>query len=144
MLVKSIQAKDHLRHLDEMFSIQRKYKMKLNSNKCMFKVSSSKFLGYMFNQRRVKANLDKIRAVLEMAFLKTVKDVQRLVGRLTALSMIILKAIDRNIPFHKILNNAKTFEWTDECEMAITNFKIYLSNPSFLSNPKPKEELFFT
>lgn len=41
ILMKSIQVKDHLRHLDEMFFILRKSKMKLNLNKCTFGVSSS-------------------------------------------------------------------------------------------------------
>lgn len=49
MLMKSIWAKYHLQHLNEIFSILRKYNMKLHPNKCAFGVSSSKFLGYMVN-----------------------------------------------------------------------------------------------
>lgn len=40
MLVKSIKAKNHLQLLSEMFFILRKYKMKLNLNKCAFKENS--------------------------------------------------------------------------------------------------------
>ena len=35
-------------------------------NKCTFRVSSRKFLGFMVSHRGIKANLDKIRAILEM------------------------------------------------------------------------------
>lgn len=66
MLVKSFHAHDYLAHLSEMFDVLPKYRMKLNPNKCAFGVSSSKFLGFMVNQRGIKANLDKIRVVLEM------------------------------------------------------------------------------
>lgn len=143
MLMKSIRARDHFQHLDEMFSILRKYKMKLNPNKCMFGVSSSKFLGCMVNQRGIEANPDKIRAILEMTSPRSVKDVQRLTGHLAALSRFISKATDRNLPFFKVLRNSKTFECLEECEKAFTELKTYLTNPSLLSKPKREKVLSF-
>lgn len=41
MLVKSKAAEDHIKHLDEMFQILRKYRMNLNPQKCVFGVYSS-------------------------------------------------------------------------------------------------------
>lgn len=40
-----------------MFSILRKYKIKLNPNKCAFEMSFGKFLGYMVNQRELRPTL---------------------------------------------------------------------------------------
>lgn len=51
------------------------YNMKLNFNKCAFGVSSRKFLGFMVNQKGIVANLDKIKAVLEIKVPRTVKEV---------------------------------------------------------------------
>ena len=45
MLVKSLEAEDHISHLQQAFSTLRKYNMKLNPTKCSFGVSSGKFLG---------------------------------------------------------------------------------------------------
>ena len=47
MLVKSNDEADHLDDLRETFNTLRKYKMKLNPTKCVFAVSSGKFLGFM-------------------------------------------------------------------------------------------------
>ena len=47
MLVKSGEAKTHLADLQEAFDTVRRYKMKLNPAKCLFGVSSGKFLGFM-------------------------------------------------------------------------------------------------
>ncbi|KAL2474575.1 RNase H domain-containing protein [Abeliophyllum distichum] len=47
MLVKSVNAEDHIKHLKGMFEVLRKYRMKLNSLKCAFGVTSGKFFGYM-------------------------------------------------------------------------------------------------
>jgi hypothetical protein len=47
MLVKSIQATNHIADLEEPFNTLRSYKIKLNLAKCTFEVSSAKFLGFM-------------------------------------------------------------------------------------------------
>lgn len=65
MLVKSKQEKDHVRHLREMFNILRKYRMKLNLRKCVFRVESGKFLGYIVNHREIKENPTKIKALFD-------------------------------------------------------------------------------
>ena len=49
--------------------------MKLNPSKCVFRVASGKFLGFMVSQRGIEANLEKVRAILDMATPKTVKEV---------------------------------------------------------------------
>ena len=55
MLVKSKVAEDHMKHLGQMFEILRKWHMKLNPLKCVFRVSQGKFLGFMVNQREIEA-----------------------------------------------------------------------------------------
>ena len=50
MLVKSLLATNHVDNLREMFLILRRYKMKLNPNKCVFGVESGKFLGYIVSR----------------------------------------------------------------------------------------------
>ena len=47
ILVKSNDKVEHLDNLKETSDTLRKYKMKLNPSKCVFAVSSRKFLGFM-------------------------------------------------------------------------------------------------
>ena len=49
--------------------------MKLNPSKCVFGVTTGKFLGFMVSQRGIKVNLEKIRAIMDLAPPKTVKEV---------------------------------------------------------------------
>ena len=74
MLVSNDEA-DHLDNLRETFDTLRKYKMKLNPTKCVFAVSSGKFLEFMVSQRGIRANHDKIKAIIETNSPKTVKEV---------------------------------------------------------------------
>lgn len=66
MLVKSFYTIDHLTHLTEMFILLCTYNIKLNPNKCTFKVSLGKFLDFMVNQRDIEVNSNKIKATLEI------------------------------------------------------------------------------
>ena len=75
MLVKSKEAKTHLDNLQEMFDTLRWYRMKLNPAKCVFEVSSGKFLDFMVSQRGIKANPEKVKAILDMTSPRTVKEV---------------------------------------------------------------------
>ena len=56
MLVKSRERPDHMKHLQETFELLCTCGMKLNSLKCAFGISSSKFLCFMITQRGIEAN----------------------------------------------------------------------------------------
>nr|XP_023901139.1 uncharacterized protein LOC112012992 [Quercus suber] len=75
-----------------------------------------------------------------MASPKTVKEVQKLTGRIAALNKFVSRATDKCLPFFKTLKQA--FEWTDECEAAFQELKRYLSNPPLLSPSKEGENLY--
>ena len=140
MFVKSKEEKDHLDDLKETFNALRQYKMKLNLSKCAFRVSSGKFLGFIVSQRGIEANIEKVRAILEMSLPRTTKEVQSLTGRVAALNRFVSKATDKCLPFFKTLK--KAFAWTEECETAFQELKHYLSNPPLLSPSKEGEDLF--
>ena len=99
--------------LRETFDTLRSYNIKLNPGKCTFGVMTGKFLGFMVSQRGIKANLGKIRAIMEMAPLRNVKEVQSLNGKIAALNRFMSRATDKCFSFFCTLK--KSFEWTAEC-----------------------------
>ncbi|CAL8174399.1 unnamed protein product [Prunus armeniaca] len=107
MLVKSRTAGGHLENLALMFGILKDYRMRLNPTKCAFGVSSGKFLEFMINQRGIKANPEKIKAIVDMETPKTQKDIQSLTVRVAALTFFISKATDKCVPFFKALKGGK-------------------------------------
>ena len=133
MLVKSITAGLHIAHLSETFQILRDYNMKLNPAKCAFGVSAGKFLGFIVNHRGIEANPDKIKALLDMPSPSGIKEVQRLTGRIAALSRFVSRASDKFQPFFQVLK--KAFQWDEKCEETFMALKIYLSSPPILVSP---------
>ena len=140
MLVKSQDEEIHLDDLQETFDTLRQYNMKLNPNKCAFRVSSGKFLGFMVSHRGIEANPDKIQAILDMKLSQNVKEVQSLTGRVAALNRFVSKATDKCLPFFRILR--KAFEWTDDYQRAFEDLKAYLTSAPLLNPSVLGEELY--
>ncbi|XP_074359604.1 uncharacterized protein LOC141699604 [Apium graveolens] len=142
MLVKSKRAEDHIADLVEMFHILRKYRMKLDPQKCVFGVELGKFLGFMVNHRGIEANPTKIKALLDMKSPTSVKQVQSLTGRIAALNRFVSKSSDRCKEFFKaIKGTGKDFVWTSDCEKAFLKIKEQLGNPPMLGKPEEGETL---
>ena len=78
MVVKSRKVEEHLADLGETFSVLREHKLCLNASKCSFGVISGKFLGYLITHRRIKVNLEQIRAISNLHPPWSPKEVQRL------------------------------------------------------------------
>ena len=114
MLVKSRREDDHFDDLRETFDTFRSYNMKLNPRKCAFRMTTAKFLGFMVSQRGIEVNPDKIRAIIEMAPPKNVKEVQSLNGKVAALNRFLSRVMDKCLPFFHTLK--KSFEWMAECQ----------------------------
>ena len=140
MLVKILDEKKHLDDLQETFDTLRRYNMKLNPSKCAFGVSLGKFLGFMVSQKGIEANLDKIQAILNMEPPRNVKEVQSFTRQVATLNRFFAKATDKCLPFFKVLK--KTFEWTDECQKAFQDLKVYLTTTPLLSLSIPGEEMY--
>lgn len=73
--------------------------MKLNLNKCTFGVALGKFLGLIVFNQWVEANPKKIKAVCNMTSPRTIKDVQRLTGRVAALNRFVSRFAEHYLPF---------------------------------------------
>nr|KYP50706.1 Retrotransposable element Tf2 [Cajanus cajan] len=86
MVVKTISATDHASDLAEVFAQIRKHNMRLNPEKCVFGVRGGRFLGFMITSRGIEANPEKCEAIIHMQSPQSVKEVQRLAGRLVSLS----------------------------------------------------------
>jgi len=76
MVVKSRREESHVEDLKELFNALDKYKLKLNLEKCIFRVKAVKFLGFMLTQRGIEINLDKCMTIIIMRSPSSVKEVQ--------------------------------------------------------------------
>ena len=97
--------------------------------------------GFPVSHRGIEANLEKIKAIEDMSPPQTLKEMQKLAGRVTALGRFISKLGERALPFFKLMKKKGPFEWTPEADQAIQDLKKYLTSPPVMVAPRPLEPL---
>ncbi|XP_058202626.1 uncharacterized protein LOC131317062 [Rhododendron vialii] len=143
MVVKSIKAENHLSHLAEVFAILKKYKLRLNADKCAFGVSSGKFLGFLVTRRGIEADSNQISAIQQLKPPSTPREIQKLTGMAAALNRFISRSSDKCHVFFQTLKkqSRRSFKWTEDCDAALTELKSYLCSAPLLVKPKAFETL---
>lgn len=98
----------------------------------------------MESERGIEANSkkEKIKAILDMQPLKTIKEVKRLNGRITALGRFMSCFARRCLPFYRALKARKQFQWGEDCQKAFEELKVFLSTPPLLDIPREEEILY--
>jgi hypothetical protein len=135
IIVKSTKQENHIADLQETFANFRQAGLKLNPEKCVFGVKKGKFLGCLVSTKGIKANPNKIEAILRMEPPNTKKGVQRLAGRLTSLNRFISRSTERNMSFFEILKSAEVFQWGLTQQRAFEELKQYLIDLTTLIPP---------
>ena len=115
--------------------------MMLNPEKCAFGVPAGKLLGFLVSNRGIEANPEKIKAITSLTKPACINDVQRIAGRITALSRFISRLGEKAIPLYQMLKKTDRFIWSDEANTAFENLKQQLAKPPVLAAPIDKEPL---
>ncbi|RDX81360.1 Retrovirus-related Pol polyprotein from transposon 17.6, partial [Mucuna pruriens] len=142
MVAKSKGGESHCEALGRVFEVLRRHQLRLNPEKCSFGVQAGRFLGFMLTKRGIEANPDKCRVVISMRSPQNVKEVQQLMGRVTALSRFISKGFEIATPVLNTLKKEWNFAWTPECEEAFLRMKAMLATPPILVRPEPGQPLY--
>jgi hypothetical protein len=103
VVVKTREDEGLIYDLAETFNILRKFKMKLNPEKCTFGVPSGKLIRYMVSRRGIDPNPEKVSAITKKKPVGTLHDMQKLMRCMATLSSFILRLGVRRLPFFKIL-----------------------------------------
>ena len=64
-----------------------------------------------------------------------VKEVQRLVGRLTTIARFLPKLVDKTKPMVNLLKKSTKFEWNETCQTNFDQLKLLLATPLILNKP---------
>ena len=136
MVVTSQVQDQHIVDLEDLFTTIAKYRLKLNPEKCVFRVEAGKFLGFLLIERGIEVNPEKCVAIIAMRSPILVKEVQQLTGRTVALSRFVSVGGDKGHLYFQCLRRNNRFVWTMECEEAFFKLKEYLASPPVLCKPQ--------
>ncbi|RDX85436.1 Retrovirus-related Pol polyprotein from transposon 17.6, partial [Mucuna pruriens] len=119
MMVKSMMAGEHCN------TLKRVFQLKLNPEKCSFRVQAGKFLGFMLTERGIEAYLEKCQVIINMRSPQMVKEVQQL-------------SVETAIPIFNTLKKGERFTWIAESEETFLRLKAMLATPPTLTKLTPR------
>jgi hypothetical protein len=134
--VASKKKESYISDLSETFANMHEANLKLNSEKCIFRVTRGMVLGCLVSTKGIEANTDKIRAIIQMQPSQTRKEVQKLTDLIAALNRFIAKLAERSIPFFSILRGSTKVDWGAEQQQTFVDMKHYLKHLPTLSSPE--------
>src|SRR5438105_3692515 len=141
IVIKSRVKEDLISDLSETFTNLRRFRWKLNPEKCVFGVPSKKLLGFIVSYRGIEVNPKKLKDIFKMNSPTKLKDVQKLTDCMAALSRFVSCLRERAMPFYKLLKKQDKFQWTPEAQQAFDKLKEFLTSPPVLVPPMPEEPL---
>lgn len=107
MIVKSKNREGHIASLRSFFDRIRKYKLRLNPQKCVFSVTSGKLLGFVVSQEGIMVDSDKVKAIQELPPPKNEKEIRGFLGRVQYISRFISQLTTKCEPIFKLLKKAR-------------------------------------
>ncbi|XP_022032429.1 uncharacterized protein LOC110933519 [Helianthus annuus] len=126
LVIKIPEEDQMLKDIEKTFHSLLSVNMKLNPAKCSFGMEEGKFLGFVVTNGGFKVNPEKVQAIERMPSRRTIKEMQRLVGRLAALNRFLSNHAAKSYPFISTLRNCvkkQEFKWTPEAETAFQQMK---------------------
>ena len=76
MIVKSKDRENHTMNMRKFFERIKEYRLRLNPQKCTFRVTARKLLGFLVSDRGIEVDPSKIKVILEMSPPKSEKEIR--------------------------------------------------------------------
>ncbi|GFT46007.1 hypothetical protein TNCV_3535671 [Trichonephila clavipes] len=156
ILVASSSPEEHLQHLQILFTRLQQYGLSLKPSKCIFGVTSIKFLGFKVSESGIEPLSDRVDCILKFPQPTTLTQLRRFLGLFNFYRRFVPKAAHLLAPLNKFLEGIKNFkkskkascknlrdsiQWTEEAEQAFNDAKNALADATLLRHPIPGAKL---
>ena len=127
---------EHIEHLQLVLSRLAEYGLQIKPEKCKFAKSEIKLLGYILNEKGIKANPEKTAAIAKMPPPRTVKQVRSFLGMAGYYRQCIQNYADLAQPLTELTRKRKRFYWSPVCQQAFDKLKQALISDSIVRHPR--------
>ncbi|GFW99657.1 hypothetical protein TNCV_3418901 [Trichonephila clavipes] len=156
ILVASSSPEEHLQHLQILFTRLQQYGLSLKPSKCIFGVTSIKFLGFKVSESGIEPLSDRVDCILNFPQPTTLTQLRRFLGLFNFYRRFVPKAAHLLAPLNKFLEGIKNFkksknvscknlrdsiQWSEEAEQAFNDAKNALADATLLRHPIPGAKL---
>jgi hypothetical protein len=123
LLIHGVDKEEHDTRLRAVLERCRKINLKLNLSKCRFECTSIKYLGHVLGQGVLKADPDKVRAIVDMPKPEGKESLRRLLGMATYLSKFCPNLSNIAAPLRELTKKEAEWTWGNEHDESLRNLK---------------------
>ncbi|GFX38859.1 hypothetical protein TNCV_1890231 [Trichonephila clavipes] len=138
ILVASSSPEEHLQHLQILFTRLQQYGLSLKPSKCIFGVTSIKFLGFKVSESGIEPLSDRVDCILNFPQPTTLTQLRRFLGLFNFYRRFVPKAAHLLAPLNKFLEGIKNFKKSKKfpVKICVTQFNGLRRQSRHLMMPK--------
>uniref|UniRef100_A0A8C6PCB6 Gypsy retrotransposon integrase-like protein 1 n=1 Tax=Nothobranchius furzeri TaxID=105023 RepID=A0A8C6PCB6_NOTFU len=140
ILIFSQNQEQHIQHVRAVLQRLLENRLYVKAEKCEFHVSTVKFLGFIIESGRLKADPEKVQAVTEWPTPTTRKQLQRFLGFSNFYRRFIKNYSQTAAPLTNLTSINKPFVWSSKAESAFKELKNKFTNAPVLHRPDPQRQ----
>ena len=124
MIITGKTDAEHLANLEEVLERLQRYGLKANSCKYQDKVV---FCGHEIDKQGLHKTQEKIDAVLQTPYPKTVTQLRAFLGLVNYYARFLPDLASLLHPLHQLLEKGRSWDWSKECNQAFGGVKLVMS-----------------
>ena len=136
IVIYSKSMSEHLSHLETVFNRLSQHGLQVKAEKCKFALTEIKLLGFVLDQRGIRANPEKTSAISSMPAPRTVKQVRSFLGMTGYYRQCIPHYAELAQPLTALTKKRRRFDWNSQCQAAFDSLKRALVSDSIVRYPR--------
>ena len=137
IIIYSRSEKEHLEHLEEIFTRLKKAGLKLKLEKCCFFKKHIQYLGHLISEDGIQPLPEKLESIAKMPAPKNPKEVKQFLGLVGYYRKFVPRFADISRVLTHLTKKDVEFKWTPECEKCFQILKEFLQQAPILRYPDP-------
>ena len=138
IIIYSRSEKEHLEHLEEIFTGLKTAGLKLKLEKCCFFKKHIQYLGHLISADGIQPLPEKLESIAKMPTPRNPKEVKRFLGLVGYYRKFVPRFMDISRVLTHLTKKDVEFKWTPECENCFQILKEFLQQAPILRYPDPQ------
>ena len=138
IIIYSRSEKEHLEHLEEIFTRLKAAGLKLKLEKCCFFRKHIQYLGHLISADGIQPLPQKLKSIAKMPAPRNPKEVKQFLGLVGYYRKFIPRFADISRVLTHLTKKDVEFKWTPECKNCFQILKEFLQQAPILQYPDPQ------
>ena len=138
IIIYSRSEKEHLEHLEEIFTRLKTAGLKLKLEKCCFFKKHIQYLGHLISADGIQPLPEKLESIAKMPAPKNPKEVKQFLGLVGYYRKFVPRFADISRVLTHLTKKDVEFKWTPECKNCFQILKEFLQQAQILRYPDPQ------